>query len=87
MGTLCDAAFGRKFAPRWQIVLLNGSSVMDSIRTIFACFYSFSAIFRFFPLLGCQAHQNGDVVYASLIHRRVGREARLIRRIAYTTIG
>lgn len=87
MGTYRDAAPGRRFAPRWQTVLLNGLSVTDSLRTAAIRFFSISAIFRIFPSFGCQAHRNGDVVYASLFHWRVGREARLTRRIAYTTIG
>ena len=87
MGTYREAAFGRRFAPEWQIVLLNGLLGTDSVRAVFARFSSIFAIFRIFSSSGCQAHRGGDVVYASLFHRRVWREARQARRIAYTTIG
>jgi hypothetical protein len=87
MGTYREAAPGRRFAPRWQIVLLNELIGPDFIRTVVARFSSISAVFSIFTSLWCQAHRNGDVVYASLFHWRVGREARLTRRIAYTTIG
>lgn len=86
MGTYREAAPGRRFAPRWQIVLLNELIGSDFVRAVVARFYSISAIFRIFSSPGCQAHRGGDVVYASLFHRRVGREARQTRRIAYTTI-
>jgi hypothetical protein len=87
MGTYREAASGRRFAPEWQIVLLNELLGTESIRAVFARFYSISAIFRIFSSLGRQAHRGGDVVYASLFHRRVCREAHQTRRIAYTTIG
>jgi hypothetical protein len=87
MGTYREAAPGRRFAPRWQIVLLNELIGPDFIRAVVARFSSISAVSSIFTLFWCQAHRNGDVVYASLFHWRVGREARLTRRIAYTTNG
>lgn len=87
MGTYREAAVGRRFAPEWQIVLQNGLMGTDSIRALFTYIFSIFAIFRIFPSLGCQAHRGGDVVYASLFHRRLWREARPARHIAYTTIG
>lgn len=86
MGTYRDAASGRRLAPEWQIILLNGLTGTDSIRAVLSRFLSIFAIFRIFPSLGRKAHRGGDVVYASLFHRRVWREARQAR-IAYTTIG
>ena len=87
MGTYREAAFGRRFAPDWQIVLLNGLTGTDSLRALCNRFFSAFSIFRIFPSLWCEAHRSGDVVYASLFHRRVWPEARQARRIAYTTIG
>lgn len=87
MGTYREAAPGQRFAPRWQIVLLNELVGPDFIRAAVARFSSISAVFSIFTSFWCQAHRNGDVVYASLFHCRVGREARLTRHTAYTTIG
>jgi hypothetical protein len=87
MGTYREAAPGLRFAPRWQIVLLNELIGPDFIRVVGACFSSISAVFSIFTSIWCQAHRNGDVVYASLFHWRVGRDERLTRRIAYTTNG
>ena len=86
MGTHRDAVFSRRFAPQWQIVLLHGLSQTDSVRAIYARFCSFFAISQVFSLFGSEARPSDTAVYASLIHRRAGREARLIRRIAYTTL-
>ena len=87
MGTYRKAAFGRRFAPEWQIVLLNGLLGTDSVRAAFARFSSIFAIFRIFSSSGCQAHRGDDVVYASLFHCRAGRQVRQARLIAYTTNG
>lgn len=87
MGTYREAAPGRRFAPRWQIVLLNELIRLDYIQAVAARFSSISAIFRFFQSFGCEAHRSDDVVYASLFHCRVGRQVRQARLIAYTTIG
>ena len=87
MGTYREAALGRRFAPRWQIVLLNELIGSDFIRAVVARFYSISTVFSIFASFWCEAHRNGDVVYASLFHCRAGREERQTRRIAYTTIG
>lgn len=87
MGIYCDAANGRRFASEWQIDLLIGLRGTDSIRALLSRFYSSFAIFRIFSSLRRQARQGGDVVYASLFHRRARPEARRALRIAYTTIG
>jgi hypothetical protein len=86
MGTLCEAAYSREFASRWQIVASRRLSALDHIQVDSAHSCSFSKLYRIFPSLGRKARLSGTVVYASQ-NRRIGREARPARRIAYTTFG
>lgn len=66
MGTLCDAAYSRRLALQWQIVLSLGLSCADSVRAVFARFRSISNIFRGFSLSGRKGGPDTAVVYARI---------------------